>query len=221
MLNCDGAIETSSLRYEVQPLQQQETPEAERSGGFWSYILPSKTSSVVLPAPSPPQPTRVYDWHHLTDTNVSELVIQENKGQGLAVFMPPKLLEMKEFVGEGWSRQFNGRSEPPPEWKVAEGVECLKWTPKFFDLSSQSQQQSGDDNDESEKVFYLDNEQVEIQGPLLITHLPDRIKMFCCDSQHRPEAAIKDDSAAALKQTGLIKQNFKMQAPSIANKFMV
>ena len=68
-------------------------------------------------------------------------------------------------------------------------------------------------------MFYLDNEHVEISGPVQITYLPDRIRMFCCDSQHRPEAGIRDDSA--LKQTGLIKQNFKMQAPSIANKFMV
>ena len=204
VLNCDGVMNSSSIRYEVQA-QQQESHEDDRSGGFWSYILPSKTS--VLPPP-PPQPTRVHDWQHLADTSVTEVVVQ-SKNKGLDVFMSPKLLEMQEFVAEGWSRQFNGRSDPPDEWRGADGIESLEWTPHFG---------RGQSEDE-DKVFYLDNEQVEIQGPLQITHLPDRIRMFCCDSQHRPEAGIRDDSA--VKQTGLIKQNFKMQAPSIANKFMV
>ena len=69
-------------------------------------------------------------------------------------------------------------------------------------------------------MFYLDNEQVEIEGAVQVTCLPDRIKMFCCDSQNRPNDAIRDDSAPP-KQPELLKHNFKMPTPSIANKFMV
>ena len=55
-------------------------------------------------------------------------------------------------------------------------------------------------------MFYLDNEQVEIEGAVQVTCLPDRIKMFCCDSQNRPNAAIRDDSAPP-KQPKLLKHN--------------
>ena len=145
--------------------------------------------------------------HNQEPSNCSKADSGCDSKAGMAVYLPPKLLELTEFVAEGWSREFNRRPDPPEDWKVAEGAEGLQWTPTF------------ENSEEDEKVFYLDNEQVEISGPVKITHLPDRIRMFCSEDQHRPDAAIRDDSAP--KQTGLKKQLFKMQSPSIANKFMV
>jgi len=219
--DCTGSIETSTVRYQMQQQQikeQTQPPESEAQGrtGFWSYIVPaSSTGSVsVMPAPAP-QPTRVHDWQHLAESNVSEIFIKVGDAEGekeeseLDVYMPPGLLSLTDFVSEGWSREFNQRLLPPSEWKVAGAVQSLKWSPTF-DFS----------DEETERMFYLDNEQVEIEGAVQVTCLPDRIKMFCCDSQNRPNAAIRDDSAPP-KQPELLKHNFKMPTPSIANKFMV
>ena len=41
------------------------------------------------------------------------------------------LLSLTDFVSEGWSREFNQRLLPPSEWKVAEAVQSLKWSPTF------------------------------------------------------------------------------------------
>ena len=49
-----------------------------------------------MPAPAP-QPTRVHDWQHLAESNVSEIVIKvgdgdgEKEESGLDVYMPPGL----------------------------------------------------------------------------------------------------------------------------------
>merc|ERR1712029_266682 len=222
VMNCQGSMDVSSqIRYEMAAVAHNDAAQTDQDpsrSGFWSYIVSSQSSPTsVLPvavAASPPQPTRVYDWQHLSDTNVSEIVIQEpsncdssceNK-DGMTVYMPPNQLEMADFVAEGWSREFNQRPYPTEEWRVTEGAKGLMWTPQF------------DHSEEDEKVFYLDNEQVEIRGPVRVTHLPERLRMFCCEGQHQPQAVIRDDGAP--KQS-IKKQLFKMQTPSIANKFMV
>jgi len=212
--SCDGDLEIgTSVLDQVEENVPEELAKQPARSGLWSYVVPRSSDSITSGlAPKPAaQPSKKFAWENVGKTKASELVFLLNSpdktGPGIDLYVSPELLKVGDFVGEGWSREYAKRQLPLPAWRVRSGLESVRWVPEF----------SNDDNTatDDEKLFYLDNEGVEVRGPIQITHLADKIRMFCAESQHSPDSA-QDGQAGA----GLKKALWKMQAPSITNKMM-
>ena len=177
---------------------------------YWSYIWPwgyHKSSDKDLTSPSNKSPTQfqtVSRWQSPFDCESVELTIQsdndiclkkEKDSPSLKVTLGPETIGFQDFVSEAWKRQWNASnhfvspmSETGEErWRIYSDLLAVKWNP-----SSAIQQNKSDDAEE--KLFYLDNEPIEINGGMEITMLPNKIRMFCAEALHIPQISNIDNA---------------------------
>ena len=107
----------------------------------------------------------------------------------------PQDIGFQDFVSEAWKRQWNASNHfasPVSEtsetgWKSYSELLAVKWN-----IPSTIQQDQGKDLEE--KMFYLDNEAIEIQGGMEVIMLPNKIRMFCAEALHIPQMSSVDNA---------------------------
>ena len=131
------------------------------------------------------------------DFNGCELTIDKDQND-LKLSLAPEHLSFSEFVQEGWRRAGLRDPKVPEEWFKSKSQSFI-WTPS----------KSLYNEDEGEKFFYLDNESVDIRGPIQVNLLKDKIIMFC-DSNQAQEIRHSEEEKVVKKwwqKSSLIKKS--------------
>ena len=100
--------------------------------------------------------------------NGCELTIDKAEND-LKISLGPENLSFTDYVQEGWRRVGLKNPQVPLEWLKASSQSFI-WTPSES-LNS------------GENFFYLDNESVDIRGPIQVNLVKDKLIMFCEQNQ--------------------------------------
>lgn len=142
----------------------EATPKP-KTRSWWSYVIPDRTD-----AKNETIETEL-EFSEPIDYNGSEICIEASNGK-LRLALGPDELSLSDFVTEGIRRERNFVDyEIAEEWLKSE-ADAFLWHPHA----------TLNNSEESEKLFYLDNEGVDIRGPLLISVIPRKLIMFCEES---------------------------------------
>ena len=168
----------------------EETIEVEEVKKSWFGLSsePVKTTKILTK-------TEFDDLEN--DFNGCELTIDKAEND-LKLSLAPEHLSFSEFVQEGWRRAGLRDPKVPEEWFKSKSQSFI-WTPS----------KSLYNEDEGEKFFYLDNESVDIRGPIQVNLLKDKIIMFC-DSNQAQEIRHSEEEKVVKKwwqKSSLIKKS--------------
>ena len=194
-----GTLETRALELHGQACMASEAIVPQKNnGGFWSYIWPwGSDENIAKQATSELEQNGLdssSNWQKSLDCQGVELTIQtdndislkkETEGPSLTVTLGPQTISFKDFVSEAWKRQWNASKHfvPPinenteTDWKVYSDLSAVKWNPSFSTMH---------DSVQEDKLFYVDNEAIDIHGAIEVTMLPSKVRMFCSEALHAP-----------------------------------
>ena len=204
MWNTSGTVETRISEVNIPEDQCQKNQDLRSDTNSWwdylTYYWPSNNANRNENMTNSSDPNlhsqTVQKWQPPLDcSNAIELTIQsdndiclkkEKDNPSLKVTIGPELIGFKNFVTEGWKRQWNIASHfvsPTNEdkdnsWKSFSDLTSVRWN-----LPSRAIKNEGNLED---KVFYLDNEPIEIHGGMEVKLLPNKVRMFCAESLHIP-----------------------------------
>jgi hypothetical protein len=138
---------------------------------WWDYIVPRTKVAEEKKIEAEP-----LDWKSVTDFNGAEIRVRtpdvslSDEEKSLELVLGPKELTFSEFASEGWARE-TGRSDG--------GALADKWT---WLNASALRLKPDKQLEDAGRCFSLDDESVELKGPLQITLLPNKVVMFCSES---------------------------------------
>jgi len=190
--------------------------EKPQSRSFWSLWPSSKSSNEfratngdITAANS--DDTQHIHWTDTFDYTGCELAIQSSnnfpffkgnaetstpsttKPSKLTLSLGPSLDELSfiDYVKEGWRREQlqDSSNLVPKDWLKTENSDTFLWHP---DESLKSQ-------DDQERFLFLDNESIDIQGPIQISMLPEKIIMFCSPSVSKELKSTSSNSVISKK----------------------
>lgn len=201
MWNTNGNLETKTQIQVLEDFKESEdeyqkmhTDSAEST--WWNYLfylLPSrqtKTNDISsMPSVSEHHMQTVTKWQEPINSNATELTIQSNNDIGLnkeksnpslKVTLGPEHIGFQDFIDEAWKRQWNYNnhfvSPANDAWKSFSDLLAVKWQPPYK-IENEAEANEL-------KLFYLDDEPIEIHGGMEVTMLPNKIKMFCAEGLH-------------------------------------
>ena len=207
MWNTNGNIETKTQIQVVRDFKESEneykknyTDSAENT--WWNYLyylLPStNTNDIPISSASESHMQTVTKWQEPINNNSTEVTIQSNNDIGLnkekgdpllKVTLGPEQIGFQDFINEAWKRQWyysNHFVSPANDgWKSYSDLLAVKWQPPFK-IDKEAEINHG------QKLFYLDDEPIEIHGGMEVTMLPNKIKMFCAEPLHIPQVLARD-----------------------------
>lgn len=203
--NTTGNLETKIL--EELPFSDKQqldndsiSSEEGKKFSYWSYLWPwsykensdkkirldeYQTYSQCAPKWQAPFDCQSVELTIQSDNDIS--LKKDKSDPSIKVTLGPNTIGFKDFVSEAWKRQWHGSNHfvsplcgnGETGWRSYPELLAVRWNP-----SINLQDQGGD---LEEKLFYLDNEPIEIRGGMEITMLPDKIKMFCAEALHIPQ----------------------------------
>ena len=135
--------------------------------------------------------------------------------------MGPQTISFKDFVSEAWKRQWNASKHyvsPLSEnveigWRVYSDLSAVKWNPSFNTVQR-------DQTVEEEKLFYLDNEPIDIHGAIEVTMLPSKVRMFCSEALHVPLSNLDNVQSDVNKKWWQRKTNRQSKTSFVASENM-
>jgi len=170
-----------------------------QSRSFWS-LWPSAATSSSLSAKSSnnevidnndtsaqatPDNMQQIQWTDTFDYSGCELSLQssnnfplskdEKSSSKMALSLGPNELSFMDYVREGWRREQveDSMDSVPKDWLKTGDSDTFLWHP-HESLTSQE--------DDQERFLFMDSESIDIQGPIQVSMLPDKIVMFCSPS---------------------------------------
>jgi acylglycerol kinase len=173
----------SSGQYVETKPSEEEIPV---SRSWWSYIF-GRSSRSKNEAPK----THLefdqgihYNGCEINIESVNNSPLSKDQDQKLLkISLGPDELSFSDYVQEGWHREQSVEQKVPTEWFKQEAPAIL-WHP---DSSLDSEE------DINERFFYLDNESVDIKGPLEISLIPDKVVLFCSETARKDLKAEKSE----------------------------
>ena len=187
--NCSG-----DLQFGRQVEVEAEEVEPPERTGFWSYIFPVSSNKAEI------QKKAEMEWGERKSTRSTEMVARIGGDNNITLNLRPEEVNLTDFVSEGWDREYNGRFVPR---EPGVPVEAVRWSPDFESA-----------NDEDDKFFYVDNEAVEIMGPVELTLISKKLRMFCSKDLQDP---VPETEKVPAPKMAVLKR--RMESASFTNRF--
>ena len=150
------------------------TPEeVETSRSYWDYIWPRSDPN---PSKNRMSAANNHHWDVLPDFGGSEIAVTIAENRLLRLDLGPNIDEVAfpDFVMEGYGREKGSEAGH----RLGHQTRRLE-TAKVKFVPDEKMMMLG------EKEFSLDNEAVELVGPLAVELLPDKVVMFCAESMQK------------------------------------
>lgn len=182
--NVPCEIEESILKVKEETDSNVQPEPAPQNTSWLSYFTPSifglrgskQPSTVQTDGPEVTQEWQVLDKYNSIEVSIkspnASPLKNEESDHILELCVGPEEMQFTDFATEGWNRELE-TAEKNPAWQ------CHK--SKAFRFKPDESYFSG-----KEHFFNLDNEPIEVMGPIEVTLLQDKILMFCPKETYVP-----------------------------------